>query len=111
MTLDEEIKVVVDVIDDMKGENILTFNVLKKSADMEAIVVATGRSVQHVRGIANNVKIEAKRLSMTYLGLEGSEVGEWALVDLGSVVAHIMTEKTREYYNLEKLWSFEDDED
>jgi ribosome-associated protein len=111
MTVDQEIQAVVEVIDDMKGENILTFNVLKKSADMEAIIVATGRSVQHVRGIANNIKIEAKRLSMNYLGTEGSEVGEWALVDLGSIVAHIMTEKTREYYNLEKLWSFEDDED
>ena len=110
MTVDQEIQAIVEVIDDMKGENILTFNVLKKSADMEAIIVATGRSVQHVRGIANNIKIEAKRLNMMILGTEGSEFSEWVLIDLGEVIVHIMTEKTRAFYNLEKLWSVEEDE-
>jgi len=111
MNLDEQIKVVENVIDDLKGENVVTINVMKQSDDMEAIIIATGKSIQHARGIANNVSIEAKRLNMMVLGTEGAEFSEWILVDLGEVIVHIMTEKTREFYKLEKLWSIEEDED
>ena len=111
MNLDEQIKVVENVIDDLKGENVVTINVMKQSDDMEAIIIATGKSIQHARGIANNISIEAKRLNMMVLGTEGAELSEWILVDLGEVVVHIMTEKTREFYKLEKLWTSEDDED
>ena len=111
MNLDEQIKVVENVIDDLKGENVVTINVMKQSDDMEAIIIATGKSIQHARGIANNVSIEAKRLNMMVLGIEGAEFSEWILVDLGEVIVHIMTEKTREFYKLEKLWSTEEDED
>ena len=110
MNLDKQIKTVVDAIDELKGEDIVTLNVMAQSVDMEAIIIATGRSVQHVRGIVNNIKIEAKKLNMTLLGIEGEEFGEWALIDLGEVVAHIMIDKTRNFYKLEKLWSIEDDE-
>ena len=110
MNLDEQVKVVVDVIDELKGEEVVTLNVLEQSVDMEAIIIATGRSTQHVRGIANNIKIEAKRLNMTILGIEGTEFNEWVLIDLGEVIVHIMTEKTRAFYKLEKLWSVEEDE-
>ena len=110
MNLDEQIKVVENVIDDLKGENVVTINVMKQSDDMEAIIIATVKSIQHARGIANNVSIEAKRLNMMVLGTEGAEFSEWILVDLGEVIVHIMTEKTREFYKLEKLWSIEEDE-
>ena len=72
MNLDEQIKVVENVIDDLKGENVVTINVMKQSDDMEAIIIATGKSIQHARGIANNVSIEAKRLNMMVLGTEGA---------------------------------------
>jgi len=110
MNLEKQIKTVVDAIDELKGEDIVTLNVMTQSVDMEAIIIATGRSVQHVRGIVNNIKIESKKLNMTLLGIEGEEFGEWALIDLGEVVAHIMIDKTRNFYKLEKLWSIEDDE-
>ena len=69
MNLDEQVKVVVDVSDELKGEEGVTLNVIEQSVDMEAIIIATGRSIQHVKGIANNIKIEAKRLNMMVLGL------------------------------------------
>jgi len=105
MKLEEQLKIVTDTIEELKGEDIITLKVLKQSADIEAIVVTTGRSIQHVRGIANNIKIEAKRLGMKVVGIEGTETGHWVLVDLAEVVVHVMTEKTREFYKLERLWS------
>ena len=105
MTLDQQIQVVIDTIEELKGENIVTLKVLEQSADMEAIVIATGRSTQHARSIANNIKIEAKRVGMKVLGMEGANLGQWVLVDLAEVVVHVMTEQTREFYKLEKLWS------
>jgi ribosome-associated protein len=105
MNLEQQLKVVTDTIEELKGEDIITLKVLEQSADIEAIVITTGRSIQHVRGIANNLKIEAKRLNMKVLGIEGTETGHWVLIDLAEVVVHVMTEKTREFYKLEKLWS------
>ena len=110
MNLDEQISVVKNVIDDLKGEDIVALDVMSQCVDMEAIIIATGRSMQHVRGIANNVVMEAKRLNMIVLGTEGVESSEWVLVDLGEVIVHVMTEKTREFYKLEKLWTTEEDE-
>jgi len=105
MKLEQQLKVVTDTIEELKGEDVITLKVLEQSADIEAIVIATGRSTQHVRGITNNIKIEAKRLGMKVVGIEGAETGHWMLVDLAEVVVHVMTEKTREFYKLEKLWS------
>ena len=111
MTLDKQTKIVENVIDDLKGENVITLNVMKQCDDIEAIIIATGRSIQHVKSMATNVSIEAKRVGMVVLGIEGKQQSEWALVDLGEVVVHLMTEKTRDFYKLEKLWSTEEDED
>ena len=111
MTLNKQIKIVENVIDDLKGENVVTLNVMKQCDDIEAIIIATGRSIQHVKIMANNVSTEAKRVDMVVLGIEGKQQSEWALVDLGEVVVHLMTEKTRDFYKLEKLWSTEEDED
>ena len=111
MTLDKQTKIVENVIDDLKGENVITLNVMKQCDDIEAIIIATGRSIQHVKSMATNASTEATRVDMVVLGIEGKQQSEWALVDLGEVVVHLMTEKTRDFYKLEKLWSTEEDED
>jgi ribosome-associated protein len=111
MNLKQQLKTIITTIEDLKGSNIVTLKVLEQSADIEAIVIATARSNTHARGIAENIKIEAKRQGMKVSGIEGTETGHWVLVDLAEVVIHIMTEKTREFYKLEKLWGKLGDED
>jgi len=46
----------------------------------------------------------AHREGRTPARLEGRAVNGWILVDMGAVVAHILTPQRRKYYDLEKLW-------
>ena len=72
------------------------------------MIVASGTSSRHVKSVANNVALEAKNAGVAPLGMEGETQGEWVLVDLGDIVVHIMQPQVREFYDLEKLWQFDE---
>ena len=105
MTIDELKQLAVSALEDLKAEDILVLDVKGKTTITDWIIVATGSSSRHVRSIANNVAIEAKKANAQHLGTEGEEDGEWVLVDLGDVIVHVMQQQAREFYDLESLWS------
>jgi len=72
----------------------------------DRMIIASGRSSRQVKSLADKVVAVAKEQGVQPLGVEG-ENGEWVLVDLGYVIAHLMHPTTRAYYQLEKLWSEE----
>lgn len=96
---------VVDKIGDLKAKNIVVLDVQKQSTITDTMVICTGTSKTHVRSIGEHLVVEAKKAGMQPLGVEGRDSSEWVLVDLGEVIVHVMQEQTREYYELEKLWS------
>ena len=71
------------------------------------MVVASGNTARQVKALTDNVVVKAKQAGSKPLGVEGEMQGEWALVDLGDVVVHIMQPSIRDFYNLEKLWGDE----
>ncbi len=105
MSVDELKKLAIDALDDLKAEDITVLDVIGKTTVTDWIIVATGSSARHVKSIANNVVVEAKKASRPLLGTEGESEGEWVLVDLGDVIVHVMQRQVREFYDLESLWS------
>nr|WP_246504652.1 ribosome silencing factor [Shewanella intestini] len=99
---------VLDKIDDLKAKNITVLDVANQSTITETMVICTGTSKTHVRAISEHVVVEAKGANVPPLGVEGRDSSEWVLVDLGDVILHVMQEDTREYYQLEKLWTEQD---
>jgi len=97
-------QLVVDTIDANKGVNITSIDVRGKSSITDYMVIATGTSERHVKALAEHVVTEAKKQGVTPLGIEGMKACDWVLVDMADVMVHIMLEKTRDYYQLEKLW-------
>jgi len=101
-------KLVFDSLDDLKALDISVMDVSDKSSVTDRMIIATGTSSRHNKALLEKLVERAKRENILPLGVEGQNVSNWMLVDLGDVVVHIMTAEAREYYNLEKLWGTED---
>ena len=97
-------KVVVNALEDIKGRDIEVINTAKLTPLFERIVVVSGDSNRQVRSLARNVEDKVREAGGEILSTEGEDGGEWVLVDLGSVVVHVMQPAVRSYYSLEELW-------
>lgn len=102
--LSSEAQLAVKSLEDLKGLDIKTLDVRKLTTVTDWMIICTGTSNRHVKSLAQNVIDQAKLAGERPRGIEGLEKGEWALVDLGGVVVHVMQVQARAFYQLEKLW-------
>jgi ribosome-associated protein len=98
-------QLIVEALDDLKAVNTVTVDVRGLTDVMDTLVIASGTSNRHVKALASNVSVEAKKQDMPPLGIEGDDAGEWVLVDFGDVVVHVMLPAARDFYDLERLWA------
>jgi len=98
-------KLIIDALEDLKGQKIVELDVTQLTDVMDHLIIANGTSNRHVKSLANNVIEELKTAGHRPIGIEGLDVGEWVLVDYGDTVVHVMLQATRDFYELEKLWS------
>ena len=102
---DRLVQIVVTALQDLRAVNTVSLDVSGLTDVMDYLVITSGTSSRHVRSLADNVSVEAKKQGIRPLGTEGEEAGEWVLVDFGDVVVHVMLPATRDFYDLERLWS------
>jgi ribosome-associated protein len=98
----------LQALEDMKAVDVRVLDVHAMTSIMDYMIVASGTSDRHVRSLVNAVVEKAKEKDMRPLGVEGEQHAQWALVDLGDVVVHVMRPEVRDFYQLEKLWSFQE---
>lgn len=105
MQTNELLHAVLNDLSDLKAIQVVPLDVRPLSSITDYMVIASGSSRRHVRAIAENLIDHMKERDIVPLGIEGDLNDEWVLVDLGDIVVHIMQPQTREFYQLEKLWS------
>lgn len=104
-------KLVLDVLDDAKAENIVSIDLKGKSSIADHMVVASGRSQRHVGAVADQLQRKLKEAGYGNARVEGLTTCDWVLIDTDSVVVHVFRPEVREFYNLEKMWSVDRVED
>ncbi|HFE38699.1 MAG TPA: ribosome silencing factor [Gammaproteobacteria bacterium] len=102
--------IVLEALDDLKAQEIVVIDVRDKSSFTDMMIIATGSSQRQVKSLADNVSMKSKASGILPIGIEGADVGDWVLVDLGDIVVHVMLAQVRRFYQLEKLWSVSEDE-
>ena len=100
----ELLKTIITALEDVKGQNICVYDTSAKTSAFDHIVIASGASNRQTRALANSVEKAVKAAGGKISGTEGTDTGEWVLVDCGSVICHCMQPAIRQYYDLEELW-------
>ena len=95
---------IVKVLDKKKAIDIKMIHITEYSIVADYFIIASGTSNTHVKSLADDVEYELKQLGVEPDHIEGRATG-WILLDYGSVIVHVFTPESREYYNLERLWS------
>ena len=82
------------------AQNIVVLNVRNASRSIDFIVIMSAESRPQLRAIVRAIAEKLKRK----IKWEGEMESGWLILDLGSIVVHVMDEEERAYYNLEELW-------
>jgi ribosome-associated protein len=98
-------KLLKDALEDAKANDIVTLDVRKVSDFTDYMIIVTGTSNRHVTSVADKVLRQLRDHDRRPVGVEGMESGDWVLIDFGEVVVHVMRAPTRDFYQIEKLWS------
>jgi ribosome-associated protein len=96
---------IIEALENLKGQDIVTLDVRELTDVMDTLIIVSGTSNRHSRSLAENMVEDTKKKGFRAMGVEGLETGDWVLVDFGDTVVHVMQKETRDYYELEKLWS------
>jgi ribosome-associated protein len=100
-------KMALQAVDALKAEQVVVIDVRAIASFTDYMIFASGNSTRHVSAIAESVVEAARAAGLPPVGMEGEDIGEWILVDLGDAVVHVMLPDVRLYYELEKLWGEE----
>ena len=94
------------LIDDKKGENIEVYDLKGLSSLCDYVVIATATSAPHLEAIEEEVSTKLKNFSLYKTNRDGSQSNNWRVSDYGGFMLHLMTEEAREFYALDKIFSF-----
>jgi ribosome-associated protein len=95
-----------ELADNKKAEEIVVLDVRKLSGITDFFVIASGTSEPHLRAITNEITLSLKnRYGLQAECADGSMPTNWIALDYFDVIVHVMLPETREFYDLEGLWS------
>ena len=99
------LSLVLHSLDQDKAENVVSIDLRGKTSIADNMVIGSGRSQRQVSAIAQHLAERLKDAGFGKCHIEGLTHGDWVLIDAGDVVVHVFRPETREFYNLEKMWS------
>ena len=103
--LHRQVSEAIGACHDKKAEEIAVLELEKESgAFTDYFVVCSGTNPRQIQAISDEVEERLEKAGLRATHVEGYKLAEWVLLDYVDFVVHIFSEKSRKYYDLERLW-------
>lgn len=90
--------------EDKKARDVIILDMRKISDIADFFMICSGSSTRQVKAISDHIVEKLEKSGQKVWHVEGHHHALWVLLDCGDVVVHIFEGRTREFYNLERLW-------
>jgi ribosome-associated protein len=99
-------RLIVDVITGMAGADVLLLDISAITLIADYFVIATADSNRQLDAITQAIVRQiGDQAGVEPRAVEGTAASGWVLLDYGAIVVHLFSERQRDYYRLEELWS------
>jgi ribosome-associated protein len=95
-------------LDDDQAVEVVSIPLTGKSSIADHMVIASGRSTRQVASMAQKLTERIKQELGRNVRIEGLPVADWVLIDAEDVIVHLFRPEVRSFYNLERMWAFEE---
>ena len=96
---------IVSGLEDKKGEDIKIIDISEVSPISDYFVLATGSNRSQIQAMADSVEEKMHKAGFHLKQVEGYDNANWILMDFIDVVVHIFDYESRDFYDLERIWS------
>jgi len=103
-TLDERMLLALQAASDKKALDIVLLDLREIATFTDHFLITSGSNQRQVQAIADEVTDRLKKSGSPAARVEGYRTAEWILVDYGDFVVHVFDDKSRKFYDLERLW-------
>jgi ribosome-associated protein len=103
-SLRPEIRWAVEAAQEKQAVDITVLKLPRAGAFAEYFLLCSGHSQPQIKAISEAIEERLDQHGVRLAHREGKHSAEWVLLDYGDFVAHIFSERAREYYDLERLW-------
>jgi ribosome-associated protein len=101
-------ELVLRSLDDDQAVDVVSIPLQGKSSIADHMVIASGRSTRQVASMAQKLTERIKQELGRNVRIEGLPVADWVLIDADDVIVHLFRPEVRSFYNLERMWAFEE---
>ncbi|HLG15943.1 MAG TPA: ribosome silencing factor [Blastocatellia bacterium] len=101
---EDALAIIVSAAEDKKATDIVVLDLRKVASFTEYFIICTGANQRQVQAIADSVEDQLRRSGKRPMHIEGYSSAEWILLDYGDFIVHILSNTSRRFYDLERLW-------
>ena len=101
-------ELVLRSLDDDQAVEVVSIPLAGKSSIADHMVIASGRSSRQVASMAQKLTERIKQELGRNVRIEGLPIADWVLIDADDVIIHLFRPEVRTFYNLERMWAFEE---
>ena len=96
----------VELLKEHNGQNVSMLDLRAQRIWTDFFIIATVTSNTHMDGLDKHIKEFCRAGDIEIFGCSRKYTDDqWRLIDLGTVIIHLMTSSAREFYELERLWT------